>query len=189
VGRLFAVYGGAAIPPQAVLRCGNMALKAQVHSGIREKSLRRSGNTIIFEYSHAMRTRYRIGGVVAMRLVPWVVLAGAFGLLGQPALGFQETTVGGGEKPAQGKAPAEPKVAPTPGAGSLNLSIPDASSGKASGTEVRIPGIGTVGVLPKLDFGLELLYGATEPKGMAPEDRGHPEQNDLQIRGTIKHRF
>jgi hypothetical protein len=167
-----------------------MAVKAQVHSGMGEKVLRRSGNTIIFEYSHAMRTRDRIGGIVAMRLAPWVVVASAFGLLGQPAIGFQETTVGGAEKPAQGKtAPADPKVAPTPGAGSFNLSIPDASSGKATGTEVRIPGIGTVGVLPKLDFGLELLYGATEPKGMAPEDRGHPEQNDLQIRGTIKHRF
>jgi hypothetical protein len=166
-----------------------MALWAQVHSGIREKVLRRSGNTIIFEYSGAMRTRERIGGVVAMRLVPWVLVAGAFGLLGQSALGFQETTVGGGEKPAQGTAaPAEPKVAPAPGTG-LNLNLPDASVGKNTGTEVRIPGLGTVGVLPKLDFGLELLYGAAEPKGMAPEDRGHPEQNDLQIRGTIKHRF
>jgi len=125
-----------------------------------------------------------------MRLAPWVVVAGAFGLLAQSALAFQETTVGGGDKPAQSQAaPAETKVAPGSGTNSLNLNIPDVSSGKSSGTEVRIPGIGTVGVLPKLDFGLELLYGATEPKGMAPEDRAHPEQNDLQIRGTIKHRF
>jgi hypothetical protein len=125
-----------------------------------------------------------------MRLVPWAVVAAACGLLGQPAMGFQETTVGGSERPAQGKAaPAEPKVAPAPGAGSLNLSIPEVRSGKSTGTEVRIPGIGTVGVLPKLDFGLELLYGATEPKGMTPEDRTQPDQNDLQIRGTIKHRF
>jgi hypothetical protein len=69
------------------------------------------------------------------------------------------------------------------------LNLPDMAAGKNTGTEVRIPGIGTVGVLPKLDFGLELLYGAAEQKGLAPEDRGHPEQNDLQIRGTIKHRF
>ena len=99
-----------------MLHCGNMALRAQVHSGMREKGFRRSGNTIIFEYSGAMRTRYRIGGVVAMRLVPWVVVAGAFGLLGQAAVAFQETTVGGSDSPAQGKAaPAEPKVAPAPG--------------------------------------------------------------------------
>jgi len=137
-----------------------------------------------------MRTGYRIGGVVAMRrLAPLVVVASALGLLVQPALGFQETTVGGGEKPADQAAPTEPKAAPPPGKGSLNLNLPDMAPGKSTGTEVRIPGIGTVGVLPKLDFGLELLYGAAEQKGLAPEDRGYPEQNDLQIRGTIKHRF
>jgi hypothetical protein len=41
-------------------------------------------------------------------------------------------------------------------------------------------------VLPKLDFGLELLYGANEQKGL-PSDTSHPD--DVQIRGTIKHRF
>ena len=51
---------------------------------------------------------------------------------------------------------------------------------------MRIPGFGKVGVLPKLDFGLELLYGATESKGIR-EDRTEP--SDVQIRGTIKHRF
>jgi hypothetical protein len=173
-----------------MLHRGNMAVGAQVHSGMSENVIRRSGNTIIFEYSQTMRTRYRIGGVVAMRLVPLVAVAGVLGLLVQPVLGFQETTVGGGEKPAaEQPAPAEPKAAPPSGKGSLNLNLPDLSAGKSTGTEVRIPGIGTVGVLPKLDFGLELLYGAAEQKGLAPEDRGHPEQNDLQIRGTIKHRF
>src|SRR5262245_18244390 len=167
-----------------------MALRAQVHSGIRENVIRRSGNTIIFEYRHTMRTRYRIGGVVAMRLVPLVAVAGVLGLLAQPVLGFQETTVGGSEKPAAGSAaPAEPKAAPPPGAGSLNLNLPDIAAAKNTGTEFWIPGMGTVGVLPKLDFGLELLYGPAEQKGLAPQDRGLPEQNDLQIRGTIKHSF
>ena len=50
---------------------------------------------------------------------------------------------------------------------------------------MRIPGLGTVGVLPKLDFGLELLYG-NEQKGPF-EDKTSPD--DVQLRGTIKHRF
>ena len=40
--------------------------------------------------------------------------------------------------------------------------------------------------LPKLDFGLELLYGATDTRGR-PDDKSEP--SDVQIRGTIKHRF
>jgi hypothetical protein len=52
---------------------------------------------------------------------------------------------------------------------------------------VRIPGFGKVGVLPKLDFGLELLYGATDTTRGRPDDKSEP--SDVQIRGTIKHRF
>jgi hypothetical protein len=66
------------------------------------------------------------------------------------------------------------------------LRTPELSIGRGSGTEVRVPGLGKVGVLPKLDFGLELLYGANEPKTV-PEDKTEPA--DVQIRGTIKHRF
>jgi hypothetical protein len=43
-----------------------------------------------------------------------------------------------------------------------------------------------VGTLPKLDFGLELLYGANESPGRL-DDRSQP--SDVQIRATIKHRF
>ncbi len=68
----------------------------------------------------------------------------------------------------------------------LDLSGTELNLGRTSGTEVRIPGLGTVGVLPKLDFGLELLYGANEPKGL-PQDKVNSD--DVQIRGTIKHRF
>ena len=109
----------------------------------------------------------------------------AFALSAQGATAFQETTIGGGDQ----KAPAAPvlelpKAAdPAPG---LNLSGSELTLGRTSGTEVRIPGIGSVGVLPKLDFGLELLYGANDPKGPAPDKS---ESDDVQIRGTIKHRF
>jgi hypothetical protein len=111
------------------------------------------------------------------------------------ALAFEETSVGTGEA----KAPAAPvlelpKELPK-GVGDPTKSLGDQGKGLSlttpelpltSGTEVRIPGLGTVGVLPKLDFGLELLYNANEQKGPYP-DKTSPD--DVQLRGTIKHRF
>lgn len=63
---------------------------------------------------------------------------------------------------------------------------------KASeGTVVRIPGIGKIGVLPKLDFGLELLYGQnkTGEDVEEPSLKTETEDGDFRIRGSIKHRF
>ena len=58
------------------------------------------------------------------------------------------------------------------------MKVPELSIGQGTGTEVRIPGFGKVGVLPKLDFGLELLYGATESKGLpAGQDRARRRAN------------
>jgi len=99
-------------------------------------------------------------------------------------LAFQEE----GGSPSKGSAsvPSEvptPQGATVPGK-SLNLKVPEMSFGQ--GTEVRVPGLGAVGVLPKLDFGLELLYGATDARGR-PDEKSEP--SDVQIRGTIKHRF
>ena len=57
------------------------------------------------------------------------------------------------------------------------------------GTEIRIPGLGKLGTLPKMDFGLELLYGAADSK---PQDTTVPrdtEPSDLTIRGSVKHQF
>lgn len=63
-------------------------------------------------------------------------------------------------------------------------------AGKAAGTEVRIPGLGKLGNLPRMDFGLELLYGAAEPKvQVAPQGREEPRDDDLTIRGTVRHKF
>jgi hypothetical protein len=98
--------------------------------------------------------------------------------LAAPALAFQEQSVGAGT--GKGAAGAPGSQIPN-----LNLSLPDADKG--TGTEVRIPGLGTLGVLPKLDFGLELLYGANDSVGARPDDGSQP--SDVQIRATIKHRF
>lgn len=84
------------------------------------------------------------------------------------------------------KAPAPPTEA-APKA-DVQDAAPAAKSD--SGTEIRIPGLGKLGTLPKMDFGLELLYGAAEDKAAAepaPSVESAPE--DLTIRGSVKHRF
>jgi hypothetical protein len=104
------------------------------------------------------------------------------------ALAFEETTIGGSDAKAKAapvlELPTELPKAPAVPSKGLNLSTPELEL--TPGTEVRIPGLGKVGVLPKLDFGLELLYGANEQKGPF-QDKTSPD--DVQLRGTIKHRF
>lgn len=105
--------------------------------------------------------------------------------LSPSAHAFTETNV----PPAQ----AAPQSAPAP---QLQLNKADDGNGlalsspgdaKAGGTELKIPGIGSVGSLPKLDFGLELLYGAGS--GPTPEQPLEEKNDDVLIKGTIKHRF
>ena len=95
-----------------------------------------------------------------------------------PSFAFQERSLGdASDRPA-----GLPSARELPG---LELKMPE--SGNGVGTEIRIPGVGSVGTLPKLDFGLELLYGANELSGGRLDDRSQP--SDVQIRATIKHRF
>ena len=116
-----------------------------------------------------------------IRTVLLLIAVGAALVASAPAYAFQEQTVGAGDG---GKAAGLP-ASQLP---SLDLSLPgSADLGKGTGTEVRIPGVGTLGVLPKLDFGLELLYGANDSAGTRSDDRSQP--SDVQIRATIKHRF
>lgn len=82
------------------------------------------------------------------------------------------------------KMPSAAPSAEAPAAGVQNA----APAAKAdTGTEIRIPGLGKLGTLPKMDFGLELLYGAAE--GKAPQAPEIEENSDLTIRGSVKHKF
>src|SRR5262245_7179085 len=115
-----------------------------------------------------------------MRPIRYLVAAVVLGLMGQAAVAFEETTVGAGgagapQAPVLELPKGMPKGADDPAKG-LNLT-PDFPL--TPGTEIRIPGLGKVGVLPKLDFGLELLYGANEQKGTF-EDKTNPD--DVQLR-------
>lgn len=104
----------------------------------------------------------------------------AAALISSAALAFQEQQ-GGATAPAGQAAPA---ATAGPAAQVAPSAVP---AQQAGGTEIRIPGLGTVGVLPKMDWGLELLYGATETKQAVPTPRDPSE--DLTIRGSLKHRF
>ncbi len=118
-----------------------------------------------------------------MKTIKIYALCVALGFASQSALAFQEDQVG---TTPEGVVVEK---APDIGAGF------DTTTGKKSaetGTEVRIPGLGSLGVLPKMDFGLELLYGAAAtPQDVEPEQDGvsNDEDSDLRIRGSVKHRF
>ena len=103
-----------------------------------------------------------------------------------PAFAFQESKVAPADKPAE-SAPLTPQLQLPDGKPGVQLSTPEAGKG----TEVRIPGLGKLGVLPKLDFGLELLYGVNDAKPQEPADRLRPgsQDDDVKIRGSLKHRF
>jgi len=123
------------------------------------------------------------GGVGEMRNSVVAVFALVMSVTaGMHALAFQEQKAG--------TAPAQlQKSADAPLESRLSLSDELAASNAEKGTEIRIPGLGKLGVLPKMDFGLELLYGAADQKQPDGPVETAPTPDDLMIRGTVKHRF
>ena len=57
-----------------------------------------------------------------------------------------------------------------------------------TGAGITIPGIGSLGALPKLDFGLELLYGTPDTPA-ASENQGETLPDAFTLRGSIKKTF
>jgi len=115
-----------------------------------------------------------------MSAVRFTVAGVALLLCTTATFAFQEQQSG---TSAPAAAPAEQTAKPAEG-----LASPDAAQTGKSGTEVRIPGLGKLGDLPKMDFGLELLYGAADGKPSEPPQRDD-NREDLTIRGSIKRKF
>ena len=66
----------------------------------------------------------------------------------------------------------------------LSLALPPLGDTKADNkTQIYIPGLGLFGGLPKFNFGLELLYSGSK------DEPAPIQNNDLTIKGTIKHNF
>lgn len=108
-----------------------------------------------------------------MRVVRKVAFVGAVLALAAPALAFEEQgaqSVGGAKQSLDGTVVGSPKSGST-------------------GPSVELPGLGNLGVIPKLDFGLELLYGDRRNGVTEVEPDGATADDSLRVRGTIRHRF
>ncbi len=117
-----------------------------------------------------------------MKSLRWFAAGALLGVLSSAASAFQES-----------KGGVVPSGAPKQGATTLDIGAEGKDlSAPAAGPEIRIPGLGKLGVLPKLDFGLELLYGVGDQNvvaPVAPSDRPSDQQDGVQIRGSVKHKF
>ena len=119
-----------------------------------------------------------------MRRIRQLAVAGAVLLASSPAMAFDLQQ--GGKAPAKEPQASAPTF--TDKDAGVNFSMPEPGK-TGSGTEVRIPGLGKLGVLPKMDFGLELLYGASDQKPLEEPAEAAEQPDELTIRGTVKHRF
>ncbi len=129
-----------------------------------------------------------------MRRLKQLGIAAAIVLAALPAIAFEEQQAGGATQhhaPAPGIVIDNSRTPSQSGIGAeMEFATPTPKT--KTGTEVFIPGLGSLGVLPKMDFGLELLYGATDSPADATDSAEPPlsySDDDLQIRGTVKHRF
>ncbi len=134
-----------------------------------------------------------MGGLLAAVL--WVAPAHAFTEV-QVVPSVPGTSVMVAPEELRGAGTSAMITPPSPARELPALGLIDLSTGSDGdeGTVLSIPGIGTIGVLPRLDFGLELLYGtAKEPKAGLNDQpligREQETDSDVLIRGTIKHRF
>lgn len=86
------------------------------------------------------------------------------------------------EQSSKAAAPAVTERGKSVDGRGLDFKGPDARSAD-SGTKIRIPGLGVVGEIPKIDLGLDLLYGATDPK-RSDAERG-ADGNGAMLRARI----
>ena len=100
------------------------------------------------------------------------------------AMAFEQTQMGSSAS-ASNTVPSTGSL--TSGVPGVELVTPPQQPSSSQGTQLRLPGIGVIGTLPKLDFGLELLYGNRQDKTIVEE----PNLTDdgLRIHGTLKHRL
>jgi hypothetical protein len=120
----------------------------------------------------------RISGIVAGVSV-------AFGavICATSASAFEQTMIPTG-KAARAQGLAVEQTLP-----GVELTTPSQSGNTTqTGAGIVIPGLGALGALPKLDFGLELLYGAPDSNA-AGEPQGELPPDALTVYGSVKKTF
>ena len=119
-----------------------------------------------------------------------VTLALAAGLCAGDALAFEQKLAPGSDA-AQPIAPGlEIKPSSSDRGTGLQLMVPGTTDGDSNGNKgaLPVPGIGSLGVLPKLDFGLEMLYGSSEQA--TPDQQPTDKLPDsLILHGSVKKTF
>lgn len=59
----------------------------------------------------------------------------------------------------------------------------------AKSSKPGIPGLRSLGVLPNMNFGLELLYSSETPEDQTAPAAKDTDQDEIKIFGTVKRRF
>jgi hypothetical protein len=113
-----------------------------------------------------------------MKRMTVFALVAALACASSAALAFEEQQM----KPAAPASGGTSAVVPHTGDG-LQIATPDLAAPKSeSGVKIRLPGLGVIGEIPKMDFGLELLYGASQPKQLEGDQS---DANGVMVRGRL----
>jgi hypothetical protein len=190
-----------------LLRCNRTACKQNIPVLIQLLSFARDelafqaiprhlATSIYLAVRAAMKVRANISGSgkrVAASLIVAAALATVVAVDGatvRRAWAFDETLQGATE-PDQATRLQGIQIVPqsTSRGTGMELTVPSESLGgfapKGGGSGLVIPGLGA---LPKLDFGLELLYGSPD-QGVATPDQADPPPNALTVHGSVKKTF
>ena len=84
---------------------------------------------------------------------------------------FEEQKMQGVPGVAGSQPPAATGNAPVTRGNGLGYGTAALPPRQDEGTKIKVPGLGVIGEIPKMDFGLELLYGANQPKQNMEIDR------------------
>ena len=111
-----------------------------------------------------------------MRLIGILAVGLGLAIVSSASFAFEEQKIGAGST-------AGGSVSTGSVGESMGITTPELKVGRPdAGTKIRVPGLGVIGEIPKMDFGLELLYGASQNKQL---DSERNEANGVMLRSKI----